>query len=856
MICKKKFPLIIFICLTAFSFSQTNISGIINKYAAVTAIDFCNNNVTVISTTGFFVGQRVMIIQMKGAEVDASNTSAFGNIVNYKGCGNYEIDEIKTIAGNVIEFKYALIRDYQAGGSVQLVSLEEYTDAVVNAPLTAQVWNGSTGGVLLLKTNTLTLNDSITLKGKGFRGAQYENDNAGQACYNGTGGATDYFCATVNCGAPKGEGIGTNGSGYGRGKNGNGGGGGNDHNTGGGGGSNYGAGGVGGKRSNETLSQCHGTSPGVGGGALPYTTGNNKIFMGGGGGAGDGNNNQGSGGANGGGIAIIMCNTVIGNNKKINANGNVVDTVVTFNCCYAQSDGAGGGGGGGTVLLYADNYTGSIKIDAVGGTGGHLDNGGSTGTNAFCMGPGGGGGGGALWVKGNSLSANILLKDTGGINGNDQYGLGPAGCPYGTTNGAQPGTSGGSITDLNILIDTIPFVKLVATACCDTTVCAGATVHMSVTDTATFLPTIAWSTGETTNSISPVVLSTTSFIVTVSDIHACTVTQSLVATVLNTLPTVTVCCDTTVCTGAFAPFTVNVSGGGTYTYAWSTGEITTGITKQILSAQSFVVTVSDANGCSVQQSVVANTSNFPPPLNACCDTTVCSGSSITMSASSTTPVTYNWSSGQTTSSITQPVSTTTTFIISITDANGCIAQQSLYAYIANVQTSVTALPDTAILLGQTIQLSTTGDSTYTYNWSPVAGLNNTSVYNPTAAPVTTTTYCVTVSNNLNCTATDCYTVEIIQPVTTIKVPDAFSPNGDGKNDVFTIFPLDGAYIFEIRIYNRWGEVVFYSKGNTAWDGTYQGKLQQAGSYVCNIGYGTSLNSTKVNTLVKDFILVR
>lgn len=241
--------------------AQTNINGIINKYAAVTAIDFCNNNVTVNSTTGFSVGQRVMIIQMKGAEIDASNSAAFGNINDYKGCGDCEMT-IKTITGNVIEFKYALIRNYEASGSVQLVSLEEYTDAIVTAPLTAQAWDGSTGGVLLLKTNTLTLNDSITVKGKGFRGALYENDNAWQACFNnGTGGATDYYCATINCGAPKGEGIGTAGFNYGRGKNGNGGGGGgDDHNTGGGGGSNAGAGGRGGVRSN-TGNFCPGPAP-------------------------------------------------------------------------------------------------------------------------------------------------------------------------------------------------------------------------------------------------------------------------------------------------------------------------------------------------------------------------------------------------------------------------------------------------------------------------------------------------------------------------------------------------------------------------------------------------------------------
>lgn len=836
--------------------AQTNISGIINKYAAVTAIDFCNNNVTVNSTTGFSVGQRVMIIQMKGAEIDASNSAAFGNINDYKGCGNYEIDEIKSITGNVIEFKYALIRSYEAGGSVQLVSLEEYTDVVVSAPLTAQAWNGSTGGVLLLKTNTLTLNDSITVKGKGFRGALYENDNASQACFNnGTGGATDYYCATINCGAPKGEGIGTTGFNYGRGKNGNGGGGGDDHNTGGGGGSNAGVGGRGGVRSNTGNFSCPGPAPGVGGAALTYSTGANKIFMGGGGGAGDGNNNQGRGGGNGGGIVIIMCNTLTGNNKKINANGNPVDTVVTFNCCYAQSDGSGGGGGGGTVLLYADSYTGNVRVDAVGGTGGYLDNGGS---NTFCMGPGGGGGGGELWVKGNSVPANIIYTDTGGINGNNKYGLGPAACPFGTTNGAQPGDDGNSLTGLEIPVDTIPFVKLVATACCDTTVCAGATVNITVTDTATFPPTILWSTGDNTSTISPSVSSSTSFIVTVTDVlhSSCTVNQTVVVTVLNTLPNVTACCDTTVCFGAYANFSVNVSTGGTFTYQWSSGETSTGITQQILGSQSFYVTVTDENGCSVEEQVIAFVSNNPPPLTVCCDTVVCAGSDVSMTATSSAQVNYVWNSGQTTSTITQPVNSSTTFTITVTDANGCIAVQSATAATSSVQTSITALPDTAILPGQTVQLTATNDSAATYNWSPASTLNNSGIYNPIASPVANTTYCVTVTNQLNCTASACLAVQVNQPDVTIKVADAFTPNSDGTNDVFTIFPIGDVEIYEIRIYNRWGEVVFYSKGNAAWDGTYEGKKQEAGAFVCKVDYGNPLTPALVKTLTKDFILIR
>lgn len=913
--------------LVAQAFGQTNISGVINSYAAVATVNFCSNSVEVANLPGaFVVGKKVMIIQMKGAEVDASNTAAFGDISNYRGCGNYEINEIKLISGTVVEFKYALTRDYEAGGAVQLVTLEEYTDAVVNAPLTAQAWNGSTGGVLLLKANTLTLNDSITLKGKGFRGALYENDGNGQACFNnGVGGATDYYCTSIVCGAPKGEGIGTAGYGYGRGKNASGGGGGDDHNTGGGGGSNYGSGGVGGRRSNTGNFSCPGPAPGVGGAALTYNTANNKIFMGGGGGAGDGNNNEQTSGGNGGGIAIIMAGTLIGNNKKINANADDVNVL-------ARSDGAGGGGGGGTVLLYVDSYTGNVLVNAVGGDGGILDNGGSTGTNAFCMGPGGGGGGGALWVKGNAVPANITFIDTGGHNGFDNYGLGPVNCPYGTTNGALSGTVGGSLTSLNIINDTVEFVQLAATACCDTTVCAGATVLLTATDTATFPPTLEWSNGATTKVITPQVFATTTFTLTVTDARGCVALRTVQVTVQNALPDVTICCDTTVCRGATVNFTTTVSPPGQYSYNWSSGENTSGITKIISGSQAYQVTVVDANGCSVQKSVSAQVNNVAIPLTVCCDTTVCLGSTVSFTASvaaggqftyawstgqntasitqnvlapqifvvtvtdasgcsatatvnaalnnvgpplvaccdtlvcagnpgnftatSTVPVTYVWSTGQTGPAITTPVSASTTLYVTATDANGCKAIDDVNANAVVAQTTVTAVPDTAIYPGQSVQLTASGNPAFTFVWSPVTGLSNSAVYNPVASPVVVTTYCVTVTDNYGCPASDCFTIDVIQTDIVVKVPDAFAPNGnDPKNHVFTLFPIGDTKIAEVKIYNRWGEVVFAAQGNAAWDGNYQGKAQPSGEYVCKVIYGSN-DQPQSKSLTKDFLLIR
>ena len=71
----------------------------------------------------------------------------------------------------------------------------------------------------------------------------------------------------------------------------------------------------------------------------------------------------------------------------------------------------------------------------------------------------------------------------------------------------------------------------------------------------------------------------------------------------------------------------------------------------------------------------------------------------------------------------------------------------------------------------------------------------------------------------------------------MKVPSAFSPNGDGENDHFTVFAAN-LTTYEIRIFNRWGELVYTSNSldelnnlDKGWDGTYKGKTQDIGTYI-------------------------
>ena len=80
-----------------------------------------------------------------------------------------------------------------------------------------------------------------------------------------------------------------------------------------------------------------------------------------------------------------------------------------------------------------------------------------------------------------------------------------------------------------------------------------------------------------------------------------------------------------------------------------------------------------------------------------------------------------------------------------------------------------------------------------------------------------------------CSDTLCRMIEIFE-VPYIGVPNAFSPNGDGENDVFRIYGV-GIEDVDFRVYNRWGELVFHTTDrNQGWDGTYKGKLQEMETY--------------------------
>ncbi|MEO7922235.1 MAG: PKD domain-containing protein [Chitinophagaceae bacterium] len=426
----------------------TPISNIINDYTPVLALDPCNNKITVENATAFNVGDTVLMIQMKGAVIDSTNTALFGTITNYKNAGNYEFNYVKSKTGNIIELKNKLLRSYDIPtGKVQLVRVPYYQNAVITAPLTCLAWDGNKGGVLVLNAaDSVVLNANIDVSGKGFRGGNDPVTNPGSYfCYENQ----FFYPVNPDLASEKGEGIAlvSASKSYGKGALANGGGGGNSHNSGGGGGSNSNSGGLGGY--NFEGSPCDGTVPfdnrGIGGKTLTYNNATNKVFLGGGGGAGHTNNPEAfqAKGGNGGAIIIIIADKIKTNGNSILSNGN--DGAVCGNTGGACHEGMGGGGAAGSVLLNINNYINNTSISARGGKGADM-----TSAGNLKVGPGGGGGGGVVWLKSASLPATVVYSGTGGARG---VCTGYANDPWGTTNGGD----GLSLFSLQIPFTSIAF---------------------------------------------------------------------------------------------------------------------------------------------------------------------------------------------------------------------------------------------------------------------------------------------------------------------------------------------------------------------------------------------------------------
>ncbi|MAB50121.1 MAG: hypothetical protein CMC05_15985, partial [Flavobacteriaceae bacterium] len=428
-------------------FSQTDIGGVINSYEAVTSITNpgcttcdttpgCLNQIDVADASAFSVGDKALIVQLKGATIDQSNTATGGTITDLGNAGNYEFFDISSIVGNSIFPSAPLKNNYDSTGYVQIVRVPNYSgDVNIVSELQALPWDdvaGEGGIIALFVEGTLTFNANINASGSGYVGVEMTVNGLPDNCSIAPN--TQFNLPTGNTdGWFKGGGVAVAGVNNvkGRAPLGNGGGSGVSGDTGGGGGANYGSGGIGGNR------WCDfGTiAGGIGGNGLStFIANQNRVFFGGAGGAGFVTTNNPSQASNGGGIVVLRAETIVGNGFTIDASGT---NALAVNPVGAP-DGGGGGGAGGSVAFDVKSYTGTLNIDISGGDGQTLN-------TDIVHGPGGGGGGGVFLHNLTAVPAGITIDLTGGTAGTH------TGAQSGNSNGAADGSPGGIISYYNFV---------------------------------------------------------------------------------------------------------------------------------------------------------------------------------------------------------------------------------------------------------------------------------------------------------------------------------------------------------------------------------------------------------------------
>ncbi len=330
-------------------------------------------------------------------------------------------------------------------------------------------------------------------------------------------------------------------------------------------------------------------------------------------------------------------------------------------------------------------------------------------------------------------------------------------------------------------------------------------------------------------------LCTGNYIVIVSDANGCSVSNSYSLTNPPTFTLTAVVTDASCNTALDGAIDITVNGGALpYTYNWIPGSIGTEDLTNVLSG-SYTVTVTDNSGCSIDSTVLIN-STLTVNAIAGNDTLFCQNGTLQLNGSNSNGgVSYQWLeipsntvvSNTLITTVTPPVGTSTYVLVA---TNGvCIDRDSILV-TSNALPNVDAGPMVSIPVFSSAQIggSPTGPSGSTFNWAPSSSLDNPTGTNPTSGTTVTTIYTVTVVDANGCSNSDTVTVFVYPEIT---IPNGFSPNSDGKNDVWQI---DFIYQFpdcEVEVYNRWGERLFYSKGySVPFNGQYKGKDLPVGTY--------------------------
>jgi gliding motility-associated-like protein len=298
--------------------------------------------------------------------------------------------------------------------------------------------------------------------------------------------------------------------------------------------------------------------------------------------------------------------------------------------------------------------------------------------------------------------------------------------------------------------------------------------------------------------------------------------------------------DTTICINDNVQLNANTNG---LLYSWSPAATLSNANTLFPIATPTGNTVyqitSIIGGCSATEDVVVNVAPRPT-VNAGNDIMICKDVTAQLNAVMNGDA-FTWSPTTSLSnpSILNPIANpavTTQYILAVTSSTSGCPKPSYDTVTVIVLPPVNAYAgrDTTIIAGLPLQLLATGGTSY--SWSPATGLNNPNIAGPVAMldgnpPVIK--YTVTVRDQAGCSDTASITINIFKTGPDIFVPTGFTPNGNGRNDVFRPIYVGMQTIDYFRVYNRWGRLLYSNNKNNGqgWDGTLDGIKQNSGAFI-------------------------
>jgi gliding motility-associated-like protein len=373
----------------------------------------------------------------------------------------------------------------------------------------------------------------------------------------------------------------------------------------------------------------------------------------------------------------------------------------------------------------------------------------------------------------------------------------------------------------------------------DTIICYVDTLQLNASGSGTISWTPNYNILNSTSAAPSVFPKTTTWYKVEFNDNGCRNTDSVRVRVITSV-NLTASNDTSICASDPVQLFANTDG---LQYMWSPGQTLSNPNILNPIATPTITTTyhitSRIGGCTATEDLVITV--LPKPMvNAGNDIAICDNSTTQLNGQ-TNGTAFTWSNTSSLSdaSVLDPIAIptrTTSYILSATDISSGCPKPSYDTVIVTVLPKVKAFAgnDTSIIATLPFQLKATGG--VNYQWSPATGLDNPNIQGPVAmldGNAEYVTYLVTVKDQAGCFDTASISLHVFKTGPEIFVPTGFTPNGDGRNDVFRPIYVGMKTIDYFSVYNRWGGLIYSHKldDGQGWDGTIKGIKQNTGTFI-------------------------